>query len=26
VGLAIIVAVSRRRPGANADDISLLRG
>jgi len=26
VGLAIIVAVSRRRPGADADDISLLRG
>jgi NADH-quinone oxidoreductase subunit K len=26
VGLGIIVAVSRRRPDANADDISLLRG
>jgi len=26
VGLAIIVAVSRRRPNANADDISALRG
>ncbi len=26
VGLAIIVAMSRRRPGADADDISLLRG
>jgi NADH-quinone oxidoreductase subunit K len=26
VGLGIIVAIMRRRPGANADDISLLRG
>ena len=26
VGLAIIVAVARRRPGATADDVSLLRG
>ena len=26
VGLGIIVAIIRRRPGANADDISLLRG
>jgi NADH-quinone oxidoreductase subunit K len=26
VGLGIIVAVARRRPDANADDISLLRG
>ena len=26
VGLGIIVAVNRRRPDANADDISLLRG
>ena len=26
VGLGIIVAVARRRPGANADDLSLLRG
>jgi NADH-quinone oxidoreductase subunit K len=26
VGLGIIVAVSRRRPDANADDLSLLRG
>ncbi len=26
VGLAIIVAVTRRRPGATADDVSLLRG
>ena len=26
VGLGIIVAVSRRRPNANADDISVLRG
>jgi NADH-quinone oxidoreductase subunit K len=26
VGLGIIVAILRRKPGANADDISLLRG
>ncbi len=26
VGLAIIVAIFRRRPGATADDVSLLRG
>jgi NADH-quinone oxidoreductase subunit K len=26
VGLAIIVAISRRRPGATADDVTLLRG
>ena len=26
VGLGIIVAVARRRPEANADDVSLLRG
>jgi NADH-quinone oxidoreductase subunit K len=26
VGLGIIVAIMRRRPGANADDISMLRG
>ena len=26
VGLGIIVAIMRRRPGATADDISLLRG
>jgi NADH-quinone oxidoreductase subunit K len=26
VGLGIIVAISRRRPGATADDVSLLRG
>ena len=26
VGLAIIVAIMRRREGANADDISLMRG
>ena len=26
VGLAIIVAIMRRNPGATADDISLLRG
>jgi NADH-quinone oxidoreductase subunit K len=26
VGLGIIVAIARRRPGANADDLSLLRG
>lgn len=26
VGLGIIVAILRRRPGANADDISVLRG
>jgi NADH-quinone oxidoreductase subunit K len=26
VGLGIIVAITRRRPGATADDISLLRG
>jgi NADH-quinone oxidoreductase subunit K len=26
VGLAIIVAIARRRPGATADDLSLLRG
>jgi NADH-quinone oxidoreductase subunit K len=26
VGLAIVVAVSRRRPNANADDVSALRG
>ncbi len=26
VGLGIIVAILRRQPGANADDISLLRG
>jgi len=26
VGLGIIVAVARRRPGATADDISVLRG
>lgn len=26
VGLGIIVAIMRRRPGADADDISLMRG
>ncbi|NNE73378.1 MAG: NADH-quinone oxidoreductase subunit NuoK [Acidimicrobiales bacterium] len=26
VGLAIIVAIMRRRPGATADDLSVLRG
>ena len=26
VGLAIIVAIMRRRPGATADDVSVLRG
>jgi NADH-quinone oxidoreductase subunit K len=26
VGLALVVAVTRRKPGATADDISLLRG
>jgi NADH-quinone oxidoreductase subunit K len=26
VGLGIVVAMARRRPGANADDITLLRG
>jgi NADH-quinone oxidoreductase subunit K len=26
VGLGIIVAITRRRPGATADDVSLLRG
>jgi NADH-quinone oxidoreductase subunit K len=26
IGLAIIVAVMRRRPGATADDLSVLRG
>ena len=26
VGLAIIVTIIRRRPGANADDISVLKG
>jgi NADH-quinone oxidoreductase subunit K len=26
VGLGIIVAILRRRPGANADDLSLLKG
>ena len=26
VGLGIIVAIARRRPGATADDLSLLRG
>lgn len=26
VGLGLIVALMRRRPGANADDISLLKG
>jgi NADH-quinone oxidoreductase subunit K len=26
VGLGIIVAIMRRKPGANADDISLLKG
>jgi NADH-quinone oxidoreductase subunit K len=26
VGLALVVAMSRRRPGANADDLRLLRG
>jgi NADH-quinone oxidoreductase subunit K len=26
VGLALIVAMARRRPGANADDLRLLRG
>jgi len=26
VGLGIIVAILRRRPGANADDISMMRG
>ena len=26
VGLAIVVAIMRRRPGATADDISVLRG
>jgi NADH-quinone oxidoreductase subunit K len=26
VGLGIIVAITRRRPGATADDLSLLRG
>jgi NADH-quinone oxidoreductase subunit K len=26
VGLALVVAINRRRPGATADDISVLRG
>ena len=26
VGLGIIVAIMRRRPGATADDISMLKG
>ena len=26
VGLGIIVSIFRRRPGATADDVSLLRG
>jgi len=26
VGLAIIVAILRRKPGANADDIAMLKG
>ncbi|MEQ8716583.1 MAG: NADH-quinone oxidoreductase subunit NuoK [Acidimicrobiales bacterium] len=26
VGLAIVVAIMRRRPGATADDVSLMRG
>jgi NADH-quinone oxidoreductase subunit K len=26
IGLALIVAVLRRRPGATADDVSVLRG
>lgn len=26
VGLAIVVAIIRRRPGATADDVSLMRG
>jgi NADH-quinone oxidoreductase subunit K len=26
VGLALVVAITRRKPGATADDISLLRG
>jgi NADH-quinone oxidoreductase subunit K len=26
VGLGIVVAIMRRRPGSNADDLSLLRG
>ena len=26
VGLAIIMAIMRRRPGANADDLTMLRG
>jgi NADH-quinone oxidoreductase subunit K len=26
VGLGLIVALSRRKPGANADDLRLLRG
>jgi NADH-quinone oxidoreductase subunit K len=26
VGLGIIVSILRRRPGATADDVSLLRG
>jgi NADH-quinone oxidoreductase subunit K len=26
VGLGIVVAIMRRRPGANADDLSMLRG
>jgi NADH-quinone oxidoreductase subunit K len=26
VGLGIIVAIMRRRPGADADDLSLMRG
>ena len=26
VGLGIIVAIMRRKPGANADDISMLKG
>ncbi|MEJ5253983.1 MAG: NADH-quinone oxidoreductase subunit NuoK [Acidimicrobiales bacterium] len=26
IGLAIVVAVSRRRPGATADDLRILRG
>lgn len=26
VGLGLVVAMSRRRPGANADDLRLLRG
>ena len=26
IGLALVVAISRRRPGATADDVSVLRG